>query len=58
MLPDKINEVINSLGPSDINKRWQPTTSLVQIMACRLFGAKQLSEPVRECWIHILVKFL
>ena len=28
--------------------RRQPMTSLIQIMACRLFGAKPLSEPMLE----------
>ena len=42
--------------------RRQPRISLVQIMACRLFGAKPLSEPMLdycqlEPWEQTLVKF-
>ena len=53
---------INSLMPSDAYMRRQPKTSLVQIMACRLFGAKPLSEPKLEhCqlnpWEQISAKF-
>ena len=40
--------IINSLRPSDAYMRQQFTPSLVQIMACRLFGAKPLSEPMKE----------
>ena len=39
---------INLLMPSDAYMRRQPETSLVQIMACRMFGAKPLSEPKLE----------
>ena len=39
---------INSLRPSDAYTcRWTGS-SLVQIMTCRLFGAKPLSEPMLE----------
>ena len=41
-------EDINSLRPSDAKMRQQSKSSLVQIMACRLIGAKPLSEPVLE----------
>ena len=37
---------INSLRPSDAYICGQPRQSLVQIMACRLFGAKPLYEPM------------
>ena len=36
----------NSLRPSDAYMRQYTKLSFVQIMACRLFGAKPLSEPV------------
>ena len=39
---------MNSLMPIDAYMRRQPKTSLVQIMACRLYGAKPLSEPKLE----------
>ena len=39
---------INSLRPSDANMRHKPRPSLVQIMACRLAGAKPLSETMPE----------
>ena len=39
---------INSLRPSDAYMRQKPDPSVVQIMACRLFGAKPLSEPMTE----------
>ena len=37
---------LNSLRPSDAYMRHQPRPWMVQIMACRLFGAKPLSEPM------------
>ena len=37
---------INSLKPSDAYIRHQPWPSLVQIMDCRLFGARPFSEPM------------
>ena len=37
---------INSLRPSDTYMRQYNIPTLVQIMACRLFGAKPLSEPM------------
>ena len=40
--------VLNSLRPSDAYMRRWTGSSLVQIMACRLFGAKPLSEPMLE----------
>ena len=42
--------ILNSLRPSDTYMRRQPRTSLFQIMACLLFGAKPLSEPMLEYW--------
>ena len=39
---------LNSLRPSDTYMRRWTGPSLVQIMACRLFGAKPLSEPILE----------
>ena len=38
--------LINSLKPSDAYMRHQPRSSLVQILACRVIGAKPLSEPI------------
>ena len=38
----------NSLRPSDAYMRQLTRPSLVQIMACRLVGAKPLSEPMLE----------
>ena len=53
---------VNSLRPSDAYMLPQPRTALVEIMACRLFGAKPLSEPMLEyCqfdpWEQTSVKF-
>ena len=53
---------INSLRPSDAYMRQYNIPALLQIMACRLFGAKPLSEPMLPyCQLdpkeHILVKF-
>ena len=42
-------EVNNSLRPSDAYMRRKPRPSLIQMMACRLFGAKPLSEPMLHC---------
>ena len=39
---------INSLRLSDVYMCRHSRTSLVQIMACRLFGAKPLSKPMLE----------
>ena len=39
---------VNSLRPSDAYMRQLTRPSLVQIMACRLNGAKPLSEPMLE----------
>ena len=51
---------VNSLGASDVSMRHQPRPSLVQMMACHLFGAKPLSNPMvayfhsfSEIWIKI-----
>ena len=41
-----INYILNSLRPSDTYMRHQARPWLVQIMACRLFGTKPLSEPM------------
>ena len=30
-------------------RQWNPESALVQIMACRLLGAKSLSEPMLDC---------
>ena len=38
----------NTLRPSDAYMRRWTGSSLVQIMACRLFGTKPLSEPMLE----------
>ena len=42
--------IFNSLRPSDGCMRHQPGPSSVQITACRLFGAKPLSEPMLSFW--------
>ena len=39
-------QCVNSLGLSGAYMRHQRRPSLVQIMACRLFGTKPLSEPM------------
>ena len=39
---------INSSPPSTAYMRQLTGSSLVQVMACRLFGAKPLSEPILE----------
>ena len=47
LLKTCIGEVcVNWLIPSDVYMRWQNRPSLVQIMACCLFGAEPLSEPM------------
>ena len=43
-----LSQYFNSLRPSDAYMRQKTRPSLVQIMACRLFGAKPLSEPTLE----------
>ena len=40
--------IINSLRPRDAYMRQETRPPLLQIMACRLFGAKPLSEPMLE----------
>ena len=40
---------VNSLRQSYAYMRHQPSLSLVQIMACHLFGTKPLSEPMLFC---------
>ena len=52
----------NSLRSSDAYMRQHNIPTLLQIMACRLFGAKPLSEPMPPCCQldpkeHISVKF-
>ena len=42
--------LINSLRPIDAYMCQQYGPSLVQIVACHLFGAKPLSEPMVEYW--------
>ena len=42
----RISSNINSLRPKDAYVRHQLKSALAQIMACRLFGAKPLSEPM------------
>ena len=53
---------IDPLRPSDTYMPHQTSPPLVQIMACCLFGAKPLSEPIRtycqlDPWEHIWVMF-
>ena len=45
-LVDQGSMCLNSLRPSDAYMRRWTGSSLVHIMACRLFGAKPLSEPM------------
>ena len=45
-----LSNTVNSLRPSDAYMRRWTVSSLVQIMACRLFSAKPLSEPMLEYW--------
>ena len=57
-----VSSFINSLWPSDAVWRQRSGSALVQIMACRLFGDKPLSEPMLvycqlDSWEHISVKF-
>ena len=59
---DKVVIVYNPLRPSDAYMRQWTRPSLIQIMACRLTGAKPLSEPMPEyClldpWEQTSVKF-
>ena len=58
----KYTVLVTSLRPSAAYMRKQPMISLVQIMACRLFGAKPLSEPMLdycqlEPWEQTSVQF-
>ena len=46
-----LRTLIKSLRPSDAYMHWQHRPSLVQIMACRLTGAKPLFEPMLELLI-------
>ena len=53
---------INSSPPSPTYMRQWTGSSLLQVMACRLFGAKPLPEPMLiycqlDSWEHISVKF-
>ena len=53
---------VHSLRPSDVYMRKKTALSLVQIMACRLFGGKPLSEPMMAVYEinleeHISMKF-
>ena len=43
----------NSLKPRDAFMRHQTRPSLLQIMACRLFGAKPLTEPMYHCQLDL-----
>ena len=40
---------INSSSPSAAYMRHSIGSALVQVMACRLFGAKPIPEPIRPC---------
>ena len=58
----EIKKNLNSSPPSATYMRQLVGSTLVQIMACRLFGAKPLSQPMlRYCqldpWEQTLVKF-
>ena len=41
-----VRHTVNSLRLSDVYLRQKPNPSLIQIMACRLFGTNPLSEPM------------
>ena len=45
---DDYSNALNSLRPSDAYTCQKPNLPLVQIIACRLFGAKPLYEPMLE----------
>ena len=47
---DVVSASVNSLWPSDAYMRQYSIPTLVQIMPCRLFGAKPLSEQMLPCW--------
>ena len=54
--------LMNSSPPSAAYMRQWTGSSLVQVVACRLFGAKPLPEPMLvyyqlDSWKHITVKF-
>ena len=60
--PTQVPSWINSSSPSAAYIRWWTVSSLVQIMACRLFGTKPLPEPMLtycqlDSWEQISVKF-
>ena len=40
----EVLEMLNTSRPSDASMRQYPMSSLVQLMACRLLGAKPLPE--------------
>ena len=45
---------VNSALPSTAYIRWWTESTLVQVMACCLFGAKPLTEPIRTyCQLNI-----
>ena len=59
---DCIDFFINPWGSSDAHTRRWTGSSLVHVMACRLFGAKPLPEPMLahrqlDSWEPISVKF-
>ena len=41
-----VNMLINSSPPSDAYMRLWTRSALVQVMTCRLFGAKPLADPM------------
>ena len=46
-------DLLNSSPPSATYMRQWTGSTLVQVMACRLFGAKPLPEPMRVyCWLN------
>ena len=54
--------LINSSPPSATYMHHRTRSALVQVMACRLFGAKPLPEPMLaycqlDSWEHISAKF-
>ena len=45
-----LTDFVNSSPPSDAYIRQWTGSALIQIMACRLFGAKPLSKPMHGYW--------
>ena len=50
MAADALGPCVNSFRPGDAIWRHRSGSTLVQVMACRLFGAKPLPEPMLQYW--------